>query len=95
VPTKTWPPIGISPSAGCMCGFDTHFETQEFSRGHDDSQGRLFLKRLSGAIESGTWCLDSPLISAAFGPQMGADLRKSADRRQRKSAVNSSCSYQF
>jgi len=27
-----------------MGGFDTHFETQEFSRGHDDSQGRVFLE---------------------------------------------------
>ena len=35
--------------------------------------------------------MDSPLICAAFGPQMAADLRESADRRLRKSAVNSLC----
>src|SRR6185295_3673543 len=44
---------------------------------------------VSGVIESGTWCLDSPLIRAAFGPRMAADLRRSAERRLRKSAVNS------
>ena len=43
-------------------------------------------------IRGGTWCLDSPLICAAFGPQIAADLRESADRTLRKSAVNSFCS---
>jgi hypothetical protein len=42
-------------------------------------------------IKKWTWCPHSPLICAAFGPQMAADLRKSADRRLRKSVVNSLC----
>ena len=32
--------------------------------------------------------MNSPLIHAAFGSQMLAELRKPADRRQRGSAVN-------
>jgi len=36
----------------------------------------------------GTSTTNSPLIYAAFGPLIFSDQRPSADRRQRKSAVN-------
>src|SRR6185295_1637795 len=41
-------------------------------------------RRIEIGCDQKTWCLDSPLICDAFGPQMAADLRKSADRRLRK-----------
>src|SRR6185295_16469664 len=46
-----------------------------------------------GVMKSGTSTTNSLLIHAAVGPLIFSDQRPSADRRQRKSAVNQYISY--